>query len=189
MKKSLLLIMLAALLLLCSCGTRSSAVPDESSSFITPITGNSGILGDFTATDLNGNNVNESVLHGKKLTMVNVWATFCGPCINEMPDLGKLSKQYSDVQIIGIVSDTLNYDNSISKSQVAAAKDIVKKTGADYLHILPSKDIIPVIADFTAVPTTFFVDENGNKVGKTYVGSKSKKAWEDIIETTLKELN
>ena len=48
------------------------------------------ILGEFTATDLAGNEVTQSVFEGHPVTMVNVWATFCGPCLREMPDLGAI---------------------------------------------------------------------------------------------------
>ena len=87
-----------------------------------------GVLSSFSATDLDGNTVDQSVLADYDLTMVNVWATFCGPCINEMPDLGELAQEYADkkVQIIGLVSDVLNTDGTISEEQVQTARDIVE---------------------------------------------------------------
>lgn len=39
----------------------------------------------FTTTDLNGNAVTEEIFLGKALTVVNIWGTFCDPCVNEMP--------------------------------------------------------------------------------------------------------
>lgn len=44
-----------------------------------------GILSQFAATDLDGNEIDQSILEGYDLTMVNIWATFCQPCIREMP--------------------------------------------------------------------------------------------------------
>ena len=46
----------------------------------------------FSAKDIDGKNVSEKVFADSKITMVNVWGTFCGPCIREMPDLGVLNK-------------------------------------------------------------------------------------------------
>ena len=63
----------------------------------------------FSAKDIDGKNVSEKVFADSKITMVNVWGTFCGPCIREMPDLGVLNKKYGDdFQIVGIVIDTVN---------------------------------------------------------------------------------
>ena len=66
-----------------------------------------GILSSFSAEDLDGNSLDQSILEGHTLTMVNVWATFCTPCISEMPELGELADEYADkgVQIVGLISD------------------------------------------------------------------------------------
>lgn len=147
----------------------------------------SAILGAFSADDLDGSAHDQSLLQGHRLTMVNVWATYCSPCIREMGSLGELSDGYADkgLQVIGVVSDTLDSDGSISPDQVSTAKSIVAATGADYLHLVPSSDLYPLIRMATAVPTTIFVDETGTQVGKTYLGAKSKDAWAAIIDETL----
>ena len=48
----------------------------------------------FEAKDMEGNEVTSGVFAESKLTMINVWATYCNPCLNEMPDLGELSGEY-----------------------------------------------------------------------------------------------
>lgn len=146
----------------------------------------------FTATDLDGNQVDQSIFKDHKLTMINIWATFCGPCLREMPELGEINKEYADqgFQIVGIVIDTLASDGSISQSQVDTAKEIVEKTGADYLHLLPSNDLIEAkLKEVSAVPETIFVDENGNIVGKSFMGAKEKSSWEKVIDQYLEEIN
>ena len=150
-----------------------------------------GAYGSFETTDLAGNVVTADVFADHKLTMINVWATYCSPCLQEMPELGELSKEYEDkgVQIIGIPIDTLEQDGTWSQSQVANAASLASQTGADYLHILPSQDLIQAgLSDIYAVPTTFFVDSSGNVTGDTYMGSKSKKEWEKIIDQTLENM-
>lgn len=47
----------------------------------------------FTATDFKGNPVTSEIFAKNKLTMVNIWGTFCGPCIREMPDLARINKE------------------------------------------------------------------------------------------------
>ena len=149
-----------------------------------------GGLSSFSATDFDGNTVDQSILADYDLTMVNVWATFCGPCINEMPDLGELAQEYADkkVQIIGLVSDVLNTDGTISEEQVQTARDIVEQTGANYLHLLPSEDLYGVLGQISAVPTTFFVDSEGAQVGSAIVSAQSKDNWVQTIDAMLAEV-
>lgn len=200
MKKLLLTLVLA--LCLTACGGQEAGEPTqpettqpettqtEGETTQSAETAQPGILSVFTAQDLQGNGVNQEILAGKKLTMVNVWATFCGPCINEMPDLGALAQEYADkgVQIVGLLSDANASDGSVSASQVELAQEIVDATGANYLHIIPGGDMMGLLYQITSVPTTFFVDETGKQVGTAYVGAKSKDAWAAIIDQMLEEV-
>ncbi len=150
------------------------------------------ILGEFTATDLAGNEVTQSVFEGHPVTMVNVWATFCGPCLREMPDLGALHQEFSEqgFQILGIVTDVQAPDGSISQEQVDLAAQIAEETGASYLHLLPSEDLIACLLwQGSSVPTTIFVDETGALIGKGYLGSRDAAAWRSIIEEKLEAVS
>ena len=73
------------------------------------------VFGTFSAKDLDGNEVTQEIFASNKLTMVNIWATFCGPCINEMPDLGELAAEYADkgVGIVGIPLDVTDEKGNI----------------------------------------------------------------------------
>ena len=195
---ALLGISLAGLLALGGCssaGQKTFTVTDEqettdSQSDAGQTTEQAGVLSSFSTTDLDGNTVDQSVLADYDLTMVNVWATFCRPCIKEMPDLGELAQEYADenVQIIGLVSDVLNTDGTISEEQVQTARDIVEQTGADYLHLLPSADLFGVLGQISAVPTTFFVDSEGKQVGYAVVSAQSKDKWVETIDAMLAEV-
>ncbi len=146
----------------------------------------------FTAEDLDGNEVDQSIFSGCKLTMINIWATFCGPCINEMPELGELSEEYADkgVQIVGIVIDTLDSDGNYDDGQVQLARQIVEQTGANYRHLLPSEDLIEAkLQEVTVVPTTFFVDSDGNQVDSSFSGAKSKEDWSAVIDKMLAKVS
>jgi thiol-disulfide isomerase/thioredoxin len=147
-------------------------------------------LTSFTTTDLEGNTVTQDIFADYDLTMVNIWATFCSPCINEMPELGELKAEMEDkgVNIVGIVVDVQQSDGSISEDMVATAKDIVEQTGADYTHLLPSDSLNnALLYGVSAVPTTVFVDSQGNIVGDAYVGSRDKAGWQEIINGLLAE--
>lgn len=200
MKKILLSVTAAlmAVIMLASCssgaqkdGSASDGTTASSSDKSTSSnSASAGILANFSATDLNGNTVDQTALADYKLTMVNVWATFCTPCLNEMPELGELADEYSGkgVQIVGLVTDLTDSDGSISQTQLETAQDIVGKTGADYTHIVPSTDMYGLLNQITSVPTTFFVDSKGNQVGMAYVGARDKASWAEIIDETLAEV-
>lgn len=139
---------------------------------------------------LDGTAVSADVLSGHRLTMCNVWATYCNPCIAEMPELARLNADYADegFQIIGILSDA-NTAEAPDADAMEYAGVIIEKTGADYLHIVPGEGLFSgALAGVTAVPTTFFVDENGNPVGETAVGSRSYEDWAAIVEVLLSSL-
>ena len=97
MKKTLSLIFSVLLILLCftACGDNNAdggiRIPEENLTRVSY-----GSFSKFTAIDLNGNKVTEDIFKGKKLTMINIWATFCSPCIGEMPYLETLNKEYAD---------------------------------------------------------------------------------------------
>ena len=138
----------------------------------------------FEGTDLNGNTVSQAIFSQSKLTMVNVWATYCNPCLTEMPGLGELAAEYdkAEFQIIGIVSDVIEGNDQ------SLAENLVEQTSANYTHLLLNESIYyGLLMDVTAVPTTFFIDEDGMLLD-TVVGAMKKTAWEDKINGLLESL-
>lgn len=151
-----------------------------------------GSFEEFTAIDLSGKKISSDIFKGKKLTMVNIWATFCGPCINEMPDIEKLSQEYANegLQVIGIVSDISNDSEGIYDEMLLNnALDIIKSTGVTYTNLLPSESLNTIkLSEVYSVPETFFVDENGNVIGESYIGSRSFETWEEIVKGMLENM-
>lgn len=135
----------------------------------------------FEGTDLEGNTVSQDVFTHSKLTMVNVWATYCNPCLREMPGLGELAAEYdeSEFQIIGVVSDVREGEDQ------ALVERLVQETGADYPHLLANDSISQtILSGVSAVPTTFFFDGEGAYLGGV-VGSAEKSDWEGLIHELL----
>lgn len=151
----------------------------------------SRVMGFFEAQDIGGNTVTETAFEGHRLSMINIWATYCNPCLAEMPDLGAIDKALSDqgFQVIGIVTDIQDGSLNVVEDQLALAKEIIEQTGADYLHLVPSEDLIyAFLNQVTAVPCTFFVDDQGDMVGSVYFGAKSHDEWMNIITPLLEEV-
>ncbi|MBE5786208.1 MAG: redoxin domain-containing protein [Clostridiales bacterium] len=150
------------------------------------------ILGGMDAMDIHGNPVTEELIFSQKLTMVNVWATYCNPCLQEMPDLGRIAQEMKDqgVQIVGVVSDTLDYYGNRDEKNIALAQEIAQSTQADYVHIVPDLTIMQkLLPQISSVPTTFFLDQAGNLVGGVYLGSRNYEQWMAIINETLPLVN
>ena len=147
-------------------------------------------VGSFTTEDINGEEYTEAAFQEADLTMVNVFATWCGPCVNEIPYLAELDEKMKDkgVQVIGVVMDavkgTEKDEEGIKKAQILA-----EKTKAEYPFLLPDSGYMNGrLAYVQAFPETFFVDKNGNIVGETYSGSRSLEEWEEIVNTELEGL-
>lgn len=142
----------------------------------------------FNATNLEGEAIDPDILTTSKLTMVDMWGTFCSPCIREMPDLGEIAKEYdkAEFQVIGIVLDTVDQQGGIDPGQVDVAKKIVLETGADYLNLLPSQDLIELaLREVYSIPEKRFIDSEGNQIGDPIIGSKTKEEWVAIINEKL----
>lgn len=140
-----------------------------------------GAQGYFTTTDLYGNEVTQQIFANAELTVVNVWATYCGPCINEMPYLGELSHEYdsAQVRIVGIPMDAMNAE------YVEYATSLVSQTGADYQHLLLNEELYNWgLTEIQYVPTTFFVNSEGEIIDSV-VGSMSKEDWKSLIDSKL----
>lgn len=144
----------------------------------------------FTATDFKGNPVTSEIFAKNKLTMVNIWGTFCGPCIREMPDLARINEENKakGIEVIGIVIDILDNKGQVSERVRTSGEKIIKNTGANYIHVIPNIEMFSgLLRGVQAVPTTIFVDSNGNQVGNAYLGSRSQKDWQKIIDGILEK--
>lgn len=141
-------------------------------------------FGNFQSETLEGEEITQEVFSNSNLTMVNIWGTFCGPCIQEMPELGELSREYADqgLQIIGMLCD-------VEEAGDETALEIVEKTQADYPHIVASMGLkLGILNEVYAVPTTIFVDQEGNQIGEVYSGARDKEGWTEVIEELLKQV-
>ena len=146
-------------------------------------------VGAFVTQNLDGNTVDSNIFAGSKLTLINAWATYCPPCVDEIPDLAKLDQEIEDFQVLGILIDA-GVKGFADEANLDLGKEILSDSGVKYTNILPDLQIInKFLANVYAVPTSIFVDENGQKVGEEIVGSKSYDDWKTEIEAKLAEVN
>lgn len=133
----------------------------------------------FETTDLDGNAVTSDELFAEnKVTMINIWATWCDPCKGELPELEELSKELADkgCGIIGICADTTEGDETI-----ANAKEILEDAGVTYTNIVATQEILDMMPQL-AMPSTYFVDNKGVVLTNPVKGADFEKYTERIEE-------
>lgn len=149
-----------------------------------------GAFEKMSLTNLAGDEIDKTIFEGHDLTVINVWATSCKPCLSEMPELAKLSDEYEQnggqVQIIGLCTDLVDMDANRVDSQIELANQIVELTGADYTHLVPDDEMLNFLMEnIIGVPTTFFVDSQGKEVGESVIGARDQAAWQEEINNRL----
>ncbi|MBO4928616.1 MAG: TlpA family protein disulfide reductase [Clostridiales bacterium] len=132
----------------------------------------------FSITDRDGNQISESVFAENKLTMINFWEPWCGPCVEEMPELEKIYEEYKDqgFAIIGVYS---------TEGMEEDVESVLADAGITYPICFYTSAFDPFQTGY--VPTTIFVDQNGHVIDmsdgeKTVVGSKDYNGWMQIIK-------
>ncbi|MGB4984618.1 MAG: TlpA disulfide reductase family protein [Erysipelotrichaceae bacterium] len=144
-------------------------------------------LGDFSALDFDGNTITKDVFKDYDLTMVNLWVTNCGYCIDEMPVLNTIRDEVlaKGVNIISICMD-VGHTKDINNTNYDIGKDIVKKTKVKYLNLIPDSLLLNgYLHGLSAFPQTFFVDKEGYVISEAYIGSMTKEGFMAIIEKQL----
>ncbi|GHS99652.1 hypothetical protein AGMMS50276_23680 [Synergistales bacterium] len=137
----------------------------------------------FSSKTISGEDIDNGVFAGAKITMVNIWATWCPPCVYEMPDLGELGRSMpKGSRLVGFLIDAAPSDTKV----ISKALNILKKSNADFTQILLTKDIKPYLEkNIEAIPTTIFVNSKGEIVGKPLVGSRPGREYRAEVESLL----
>lgn len=143
----------------------------------------------FNTTDLKGNQVSSDIFQKNKITMINVWATSCKPCIKEMPEIQELSEELKDrdVNIIGIVGDTIDVDFKEDQENIDLANKIIDVKNIKYTNLI-NNEMLTKSLPVTAYPTTLFVDQTGNVIGEIIIGARTKDEYKQIVLDALEDV-
>ena len=134
---------------------------------------------DFTLKALDGNNLRLAEQRGD-IMLINFWASWCGPCIQEMPALDKLAQKY---QMMGVQVWGVNVENDSS-----AAKAYLSKVQVAFPILFDIDNSVSKDYRVEAMPTTVILYKDG-KVRTEHRGYKPgyEKKYEDDIKTLLRE--
>ena len=133
---------------------------------------------DFTLTDLNGKNVSLTEFRGK-IVILDFWATWCPPCILEIPHFIELQDKYRDMgfAMVGI---------SLDQAGIEVVKTFAQKYKINYPILMNDGQVHIAYGGISSIPTTFVIDPAGN-IRKKYIGYIEKTVFEEDIKTLLAE--
>lgn len=137
---------------------------------------------------LDGSTFTAEELKNSELTMFNVWATTCPSCIDEMPDLESLNKEYAGkIQIVGMINDLTDEEGRIRKQEKEESLRIIEKTGVTYPQLIMDKETYTFVdSNIIGTPTSFFVDSQGHIVDSV-TGARRKKEWKETFDAVLQK--
>lgn len=135
---------------------------------------------DFTLDLLDGGRLTLSELQGHPVVL-NVWATWCYPCRQEMPAIEKVYQRYKEM---GLVVIGLNLTSLDSESDVGA---FAREFGLTFPIVLDRDGSVSARYQFPGLPTTFFIDRSGIIHSIIVGGPMSEAAIQSSVEDLLQE--
>lgn len=131
---------------------------------------------DFTVTQVNGETFSLSA-HRGKVVMLNIWATWCAPCVEEVSDFSDLYEKYKEqgLFVLGV---------SIDKQGESVVKPFMEKHGVSYPVVIDRGTIMDKYGPTMGIPTTYIIGREGN-LQYFAVGALTKKELEPRLQKLL----
>lgn len=136
----------------------------------------SGKAANFTLKSRSGKNIKLSELRGE-VVMLNFWASWCGPCRQEMPHLEKIHKKYKR---LGFTLLGVNVEENSTD-----AKNYLKDVKVTFPVLFDNTQKTSKLYDVSAMPTTILIDRNGNK---RFIHKGYKPGYENDYKKQIKKL-
>jgi len=132
---------------------------------------------DFTLKDLEGKEISLKDYRGK-MVLINIWATWCGPCRVEIPDLIKVRNKYKEkgFEVLGVVVSSKPRD----------VHAMVKQMKINYPILWGTPEALAQFGEINAIPRTFLLDRDG-KIVEDIVGSRNFQFFDQMIGKYFKD--
>ena len=126
--------------------------------------------------DVNGKPVSSEQFKGKVI-VIDFWATWCGPCREEIPGYIALQKKYGadKLAIVGM---------SVDQAGPGVVKAFIEKNGVNYQMVMADEAVTTAFGGMDAIPTTFLIDRTG-QIRDRKVGSEPTADYERKIVSLL----
>ena len=132
---------------------------------------------DFILKDLSGKPVRFSDEFKGKVVLLNFWATWCPPCLQEMPGLNEVYNAYKDkgVEVFGLTLD---------EEGLPVTKPTLTKLGIDYPILEADKATYQAYGHILTIPFTYIIDRNG-VIQKKFINRQDKAGFEAALDEVL----
>ena len=129
----------------------------------------------FSTVDIYGRPVDESIIQGARLVILNIWEPWCGPCVKELPSMEKLYEKYKDAGVLFLGLCCRHEDSTAEDSM-----EIVEDVGITYPVIMDCAELKQF--DNDGWPENYFFDGEGKLLDPEPDGGyKTEEAWEQLI--------
>lgn len=127
--------------------------------------------------DLDGRTVSSDQFKGKVL-VVDFWATWCAPCLEEIPGYVALQKKYGPdgLVVIGV---------SVDRRGPAYVKQFAESHGINYTLVMADETVADAFGGFDAIPTTFLINREGRILNRK-TGAVPPEVYEKLVQSALK---
>jgi cytochrome c biogenesis protein CcmG/thiol:disulfide interchange protein DsbE len=131
---------------------------------------------EFSLQDASGSTFKLSDYKGK-VVLLNFWATWCGPCQEEIPWFMGFEREYKDrdFAVVGISVDETGWN---------AVKPYLKRRQVNYRVALANQSVTQLYGSVEGLPTTFMIDRQG-RIARTHIGLASQDTYRDEIVQLL----
>lgn len=183
------LVIFAATFLLSSCSSKQTPKQTSQSSarveyknnvsLVSTVSPSAGeIASNFSWYTSDGKQVSLSDFKGKAV-LINFWATWCGPCKAELPDIEAINKEYVSNGLV-IVGVSVDKGGNLLKD----VSDFASSNGLTYQIVIDNDDIADAYGNINAIPTSFLVDKKG-RIVKKWIGMRNKSFFESTVKKYL----
>lgn len=183
---TLLMILILGLTITACSGKNNSTEEDplENTDVKGEISEDEIILSPFNLKDLAGNDVSSDILGEYDMTIISIWQSTCGPCMDELMALNTIYHEYKDkrVNILGISVDSGNMLEDV--------KQVAEKLDLKFTNLVADEDYMLEISKYTrSTPTAFILGSEGEFLIDPLMGSRGKEKdienFKAIIEDVL----
>jgi len=182
----IILVLIFSLLSFQSCGNKEAEATSDRPKVeqkyyvaeVIDVTSRPNKVPNFTWKDPSEKIIDFDTFRGK-VTLINFWATWCGPCKRELPELVALSKELApkNVKIIGISTDR-------GANVVETVRAFIQQHNITYQNVIANGELEEAFGNVRLIPTSFLIDVNG-KIAQKIVGMRSKEFFAEAITSLL----